>query len=222
MRKILVANWKQNKNLAEVEGWLSEFGSLIEGKSYDIDVVIAPSHPYLAQISEFAKNYDWVYVGAQDISAYENGTHTGEVGGEQLKDFVKYCIVGHSERGEDTSAVLEKIKRTEANGITPIICFVEPEKLNDINKNNSILLWEDPGNISQGGIYIPKPSEEIESGVKEIKSSYSISSSLIYGGSINRQNASDLGKIAELDGGIVGGASLDAKHFFDILTAFTQ
>ena len=221
MKKVVVANWKQNMDTEEVKKWLSDFGGMVEGFSSNVTVIICPSHPYLFVVAEFAKNYDWISVGSQDISVHEKGTHTGEVGAPQVKNFADFCIVGHSERGEDTAVVAQKIGLAFAAGLIPIICFVKPERLNDLKRDNAILLWEDPGNISHDGVFTPKPVEGIKSGILEIKEKYGIREGLIYGGSINRQNAADLGNIAELDGGIVGGASLDPQHFYEIVKAFS-
>lgn len=222
MKKTFIANWKQNMTLAEVRSWLSDFESLIKDFSTDLAVVIAPSHPYLPMLAEFAKKYDWIFVSSQDISSFDKGTHTGEVGGDQIKDFADYCIVGHSERKEELEVVLQKVDQAFSHNLIPIICFVEPKKLNDVKRDGAVLLWEDPGNISQGGVFEPKPTEDIARGVKEIKEKYGIEEGLIYGGSINRQNAQNLGKIPELDGGISGGASLDAQHFFELISAFSR
>lgn len=222
MNKVVIANWKQNLSLTEVQDWLSKFNKLVGDFDTNLDVLVASSHPYLGVVEAFAKKYDWLHTCAQDLSATENGTHTGEVGAAQIKDFAKYCIVGHSEREEDREVVEAKIEQCFANGITPIICFVEPEKLEYLKRDNAILLWEDPGNISQGGVFNPKDTKEIEQGIKEIKEKYDVKEGLIYGGSITRNNASELGDINELDGGISGGASLDPEHFFDIVKGFSK
>jgi triosephosphate isomerase len=221
MKKVVIANWKQNMTMTEVKKWLTDFGGMLEGFSGNVTVVICPSHPHLSIVSDFAKDYDWISVGSQDISAHEKGTYTGEVGALQVKDFADFCIVGHSERGEETSVVAQKIELAFTAGLTPIICFVNPERLNDLKRDNAILLWEDSGNISHDGVFTPKPVEEIRSGVLEINEKYDIKEGLIYGGSINRQNVADLGNITELDGGIVGGASLDPQHFFEIVKSFS-
>ncbi len=225
--KILVANWKQNMNLGEVEKWLSDFAplaaSLPAGTEENIRVVLCPSHPYLPVVAAFAKKYPWLAVGSQDISQYPNGTHTGEVGAQQVADFAKYCIVGHSERGESDEVVQLKINEAHAVGLIPVVCFVQPERLNALNLDGgAVLLWEDPGNISHDGVFTPKPSQEIAEGAAKIKQDHRIISPFIYGGSINRQNAHELANIPELDGGIAGGASLDPQHFFEIIQAFAK
>ncbi|OGC47898.1 hypothetical protein A2886_01410 [candidate division WWE3 bacterium RIFCSPHIGHO2_01_FULL_42_13] len=228
--KILVANWKQNMNLAEVEKWLSDFAPLAEslpaGTEENIKVILCPSHPYLPAVAAFVQKYPWLVAGSQDISQYPSGTHTGEVGALQAADFAKYCIVGHSERGESDEVVQLKINEAHAADLIPIVCFVQPERLSALNLDEEagevVLLWEDPGNISHGGVFTPKPSQEIAEGTAKIKQDHHITSPFIYGGSINRQNAYELANIPGLDGGIAGGASLDPKHLFEIIQAFAK
>lgn len=221
MNKLVVANWKQNKNLAEVKEWLLTFSSLIEESSVNnVDVVICPPHPYLETVSDFAKNYDWIFVGAQDVSKHERGSHTGELGASQAADFVDYAIVGHSERSETTEVTLEKAKRCIEESIIPIICFKDPAELRVYKEIAGYFLWEDPATISKGGEFRPKPVEKIQEGILEIAGNYPIGRGILYGGSINKENASGLGKAPKLSGGVSGSASLDPEHFYKIIRSF--
>jgi len=208
-------------DLKKTQTWLSEFGKLIEGFSTDVTAIICPPAPYLEKVAEFAKGYDWISVGSQDISAYDEGAHTGEEGAAQVKDYAEYCIVGHSERKEERSVVNQKVDLALSTGLTPIVGFVDSDQIADIEREKCLLLWEDPENISKGGVFKPKPVSDIEEGCKKIREKYDIEHGLLYGGSINRQNASDLGNMFGLDGGVVGGASLDPQHFFEIVKAFS-
>ena len=125
MKKVLVANWKQNMNLKETAAWLSEFNELVKDFKAEVEVIICPSAPYLEVVSKFAKDFDWVSVGSQDISSYENGAHTGDIGASQVTDYAQYCILGHSERGEERPLVAQKVEQALRGGLTPIIGFVE-------------------------------------------------------------------------------------------------
>ena len=185
-----------------------------------MEVIICPSAPYLEVVSKFAKDFDWVSVGSQDISSYENGAHTGDIGASQVTDYAQYCILGHSERGEERPLVAQKVEQALRGGLTPIIGFVEFAQLDGIKRANAILLWEDPGNISHDGVFTPMPVEEIAAGIEELREKANIEHGLLYGGSINRENAADLANLAGLDGGVVGGASLDPQHFFELVKAF--
>lgn len=221
MSKLIVANWKQNKNIEETESWLSEFERLIKNEPVEnVDVVICPSAPYLSTVSDFTKKYDWIFTGAQDISEYEQGSHTGEIDGTQLKDFVNFCIVGHSERSETSEQVVEKTKMCVLNDITPIICFEDAELLGQLKEIDAYFLWEDPATISKGGDFKPKPLDEIKVGISDIIDNHDIGKGLLYGGSISKDNASRLAKIEGLSGGVSGSASLDASHFYKIVKSF--
>ena len=221
MNKLIVANWKQNINLIEVEDWLNEFGELIEESPIEnVDVVICPTHAYLGIVKDFAEKYGWIFVGAQDVSKYENGSHTGELGALQAADFADYAIVGHSERSETTEVTLEKARSCIKESITPIVCFKDPAELRVYKDIDGYFLWEDPATISKGGEFRPKPVEKIQGGVLDIVGNYPIGKGLLYGGSISEDNASGLSKISRLSGGVSGSASLDANHFYKIVKSF--
>lgn len=220
MKKVLVANWKQNMNLKEIQAWLSEFGELVKDFKTEVEVIICPAAPYLEVVSKFAKDFDWISVGSQDISSHEEGAHTGDISASQVADYAQYCILGHSERGEDRLVVAQKVEQALSGGLTPIVGFVEFAQLDGIKRENAILLWEDPGNISHDGVFTPMPVEEIAAGIEKIREKANIEHGLLYGGSINRKNAADLANILGLDGGVVGGASLDPQHFFELVKAF--
>ena len=218
MRKVVVGNWKQNKSLAEVEAWVSEFVNLVSASSVsNVDIIVAASFPYLAKLGELCAAIPNFYVAAQDVSEFEDGRHTGKVSAAQIKDFVKYCIVGHSETGDSAEVAMKKAKMCLAQGVTPVFCFVDIENPPAVEKALLVLVWEDLENIStaEGG-YKPKSAETIAAAVQKLHES------VLYGGSVNRQNASELSNISELAGVLPGNASLEAKHFFDIVSAFDK
>ena len=214
--KLVIANWKMNMNLPETTGWLEEFTRMQKNDSLAVEVVIAPPFPYLGEVKSTGLS-----VGAQDVSALEKGAHTGEVGAFQIKDYCKYCIVGHSERKEDKAAVLKKRNACLKARIIPIVCFVDPADALDYYADGAVLAWEDPANISVGGNYKAKDPQEIDAEATFMKKSLPDNATLVYGGSVNRQNAKELANIVELDGVLVGNASLDPAHFMEIVEAFT-
>lgn len=221
MNKLIVANWKQNKSLEQVKSWIKDFKSLVDGGGVsNVDVVICPSYPYLEIVSDFAKDYAWIFVGAQNVSRKDSGSYTGEVGAGQIKDFVDFCIVGHSERSETSEIVVEKIDRCLENSITPIICFEDEAFLSKYKEPSAYYLWEDPATISKGGSFKPKPLDEIKKGVDKIVNNHSVGKGLLYGGSINKDNSSGLSKVNNLSGGVSGSASLDPQHFYKIIKSF--
>jgi len=182
----------------------------------DRHIIICPSFPYLSLLKEVSGKIGFE-VGAQDLSIFEKGAHTGETGNFQLKELINYCIVGHSERKESIDTVIIKRDLCIKAGVAPVICFVDEKDLKKLDTKGAILCWEDPNNISKGGVYREKSPLEIAKGMEEIKEKVSKETLVIYGGSVNRENIKSLNEIKEIDGVLVGNASLDPNHFADII-----
>jgi triosephosphate isomerase len=216
--KYIIANWKMNMNLSQVESWVDKFSELIPEEGFKNKVLLAGSYPYLAEILNFCLEYN-LECCAQDVSTYEQGAHTGEVGAFQLSDFCKYCLVGHSERNEDKKTVLAKRDACLKFGLTPIVCFAQKEDWSNSNIEGALLAWEDPDNISQDGLYREKDSQDIVDAY-EYFATEAPHLSIIYGGSVHKDNAPELAKITNLGGALIGNASLDPKHFLSIISAF--
>lgn len=217
--KYIIANWKMNMGLEDIESWVSSFSDFKKYLRPDMEIVIAPSNIHIPLINEvFGKT--GIRIGAQDISLEEKGAHTGENGAFQIKEFCKYSIVGHSERKEDKETVIKKRDVCLKEGITPIVCFVEPSNLSDLHKEGVIIAWENPKNISKEGVYNPENPEVIREIAKEIRKMIPPKTPLIYGGSVNETNIEAISKIDEIDGVLVGNASLDSKIFLDIIRCY--
>jgi triosephosphate isomerase len=208
-------NWKQNGTSSEISNFLSllELSSI----SKEIEVCLFPPFPYLG-ISSSDKN---LTTGAQNISEFEGGSFTGEVSAFMLKDFkVKYCLVGHSERRKYFFEVEEnisaKIKLLEKNGIIPVLCI--GETLNERKEGKFFeLLLKQLGVLTSNCLIAYEPVWAIGSGVTpsvyEIRevadfvfSKYN--KKIIYGGSVNENNIDEIGKISDINGVLVGNASL--------------
>ena len=215
--KYIVANWKMNMSLQDVLGWAAGFDTTVLNAG--IEVIVAPSSLHIFPIAEILKKTG-VNLAAQDVSAEEKGAHTGETGAFQVKELCKYAVIGHSERKEILEIVARKIDLCLANGIIPIVCFIEPEKISLYKRPGIIYAWEDPANISKNGRYKEKSNEEIEEGVNKIREILDSGEPLLYGGSVNGQNISGLVNIEKLDGVLVGHASLNPKHFSGIIASY--
>ena len=213
--KYFIANWKMNMGIKEVVAWVESY-SRASSKIKNTKVIIAPSTPHLPLLSEVNQRLNFE-ISAQDVSAFEKGAHTGEIGTFQIKEFCKYSIVGHSERKESFDTVIAKRDFCLKEGITPIVCFVKTPDAPKLYKAGVILAWEDPSNISLNGTYRDKDPKEVAGGVAQIRSFLPEEAILIYGGSVNRENIKDLAKIQGIDGVLVGNASLDPNHFIDII-----
>jgi triosephosphate isomerase len=216
--KYFIANWKMNMSIKEIVSWVEEFSKIKLVDQQDRKIIICPSQPHIPLIKEFSNEMGFL-VGAQDVSVFEKGAHTGETGSFQLTELCTYVLVGHSERKETPDVVIQKRDAAIKAGITPIICFVDIANITKINSKGVLLAWEDPNNISLNGVYREKDPADIENGINSIRSLVSHDTSVIYGGSVNRENIKALNKIKGIDGVLVGNAGLDPEHFADIINS---
>jgi triosephosphate isomerase len=203
--KYFVANWKMNMELSSVKNWIEKF----EGNKEDVIIACSTSHFHTVKESGYN-------VCSQDVSMFEKGAHTGETGAFQIADYCSYSIVGHSERSEDFETVIKKRDLCLKEGVTPIVCFTKPGDALQYYAENCILAWEDPQNISVDGVYREKAFGEVRTNIHLIKAGLPEGAEVIYGGSVNRQNIAELASIEGLNGVLVGNASLDPGHFYEI------
>ncbi len=225
LRKLVIANWKQNKTLEEALTWCGEFGRLIEGVEGGtrvnldaVTVVVCPPAPFVDKVAGALKPLG-VAVGVQDVSPFADGAHTGFIGVNQVKKYCNYAIVGHSERQEDRQLVHQKAQLCLGAGITPLVCFKSPDQYKIMD--GAIYALEDPQNISQNGVYQAKSLAEVQKLVDEARKFFGDEATLIYGGSVNEENAGELATVLELDGVLVGNASLNPVTFADIVGKFS-
>ena len=216
--KCVIANWKMKMSQADIENWILDFKGRY--KPSDVRIIVAPSFVNIPYVKNTLGSLERVFVGAQNVSADSKGSHTGEVGAFQLRDYCKYVIVGHSERAESPALVVKKRDIVLEHGLIPIVCFTTPNQASFFYTECAILAWEDPENISSGGVYSEKPLEEVEENIGLIKESLPEDAILLYGGSVNRDNIDDLVKLSKLGGVLVGQASLDSNHFIELIGAY--
>ena len=220
-KKFVIANWKENLNSKDIREWFVGYNKASNGKGLNTRNIIAPSLLHLKETLGLSKNLGFE-ISAQNVSIHEKGAHTGEIGAFQLLDYCSYCIVGHSETKDKVKDILIKRDLCLKYKITPIICFTDPVDLEILYKDGVVLAWENPEHISKDGEYKPENTLKIKRLIVVFKSKLPINALILYGGSVNRQNANELGNIPELDGVLVGHASLDPTHFQDILGAFDR
>lgn len=214
MKKYIVANWKMNMNKDKTNNWLADWTELNK-QSLDNTVVIAPTSMYLYLFSEHPQ----LLLSGQDVSENEKGAYTGDIAAFQLKEYCQFCIVGHSERAEHKDIVIEKAQRCIESDIKPIICFADSTRVEEYLVEGAILTWEDPSNISVNGVFRPKPVEEIAQEAKRIRTRIPADMPLLYGGSVSENNIAEINTIPELNGVLVGAASLNAQSFYKIASA---
>ncbi len=188
-----------------------------------------------------------ISLGAQDISMHSSGAYTGEVSAAMLKEFnVRYCLVGHSERrqyhGETDQTVSLKAKAALASGITPIVCVGETLAEREAGKTEEVvkrqlaavihdnghciseivLAYEPVWAIGTGKTATPQMAQAVHAVLRaQIKaaSTHPERVKILYGGSMNAANAAELLAQTDIDGGLIGGASLKAPDFLKIMAA---
>ncbi len=244
IKKLIAGNWKMNGGLAANEALLRALLTGVGQPSADV-AVCAPA-PYLAQVQGLLADspIDW---GAQDMSAHEQGAYTGEVSAAMLKDFgCRYAIVGHSERrqyhGETDALVAAKAQRALAAGITPIVCVGETlvereaEQTEAVVKrqlaavihavahctSEIVVAYEPVWAIGTGKTATPEQAQQVHAVLRAqlaAATSHPERVRILYGGSMNAANAASLLAQPDIDGGLIGGASLKAPDFLQIVAA---
>ncbi len=211
------------------------------------DVAVCVPAPYLAPAQAWLQGQDRLRLGAQDLSQHEAGAYTGEVSAGMLRDFgVHYCVVGHSERrqyhGETDAAVAAKVQRALAAGITPIVCVgetlaeresgrtadtVKRQLAAVIHANGHcisevVVAYEPVWAIGTGKTATPEQAQEVHALLRAqlaAASAHADRIPLLYGGSMNAGNAATLLRQPDINGGLIGGASLKAADFLAIVAA---
>jgi len=233
MDKLIVANWKMNMaTVAEIEEFFENF---FPPRYERTQIVICPNFLNIATIAEFIDE-DEIYLGAQDISAYEGGAYTGEISAATLDDAdVDFVIVGHSERrthlGETDKMINEKIKRALEYDITPILCIGETLAQREGGKTEEVLAnqiklclhmvdaekvvvaYEPVWAIGTGQAASIDDIAEVHAFIRNILPE----SKILYGGSVTDKNARSIMAIENVDGVLVGGAALDPEKFAEII-----
>lgn len=243
-KKLIAGNWKMNGSLAAnqtlVEAMLAGIGQPAA------DVALCAPAPYLAQLQGLLHGspISW---GAQDVSAHEQGAYTGEVSVGMLKDFgCRYAIVGHSERrqyhGETDETVAAKAQRALSAGLTPIVCVGETLAQREAGETEAVVkrqlaavihvvghciteivvAYEPVWAIGTGKTATPEMAQAVHAVLRAQLAAATTNPKrihILYGGSMNAANAASLLAQPDIDGGLIGGASLKAADFLAIVAA---
>lgn len=226
MKKLfIVANWKSNKTVGEAEEWLKQVASSQYLVSSDIEIIICPPFTLLSNLRILTTNYhlpDTFKVGAQDVSPFPDGAYTGEVSARMLKDLgVEYVIIGHSERRkyfkEDEKILANKVKQALNFGLIPIYCV--QDKTTPVPEGVKIIAYEPTFAIGTGNADTPENSNEV---AKAYKEKMGMDISVLYGGSVNEENAQRICQQPNINGVLIGGASLDPNKFRELIDNASQ
>jgi triosephosphate isomerase len=247
-KKIIAGNWKMNKTIAEaltlVKGIQAELAGCV-----DVEVVVCPPFTALKSVGDVLADSQ-VKLGCQNMSSEDGGAYTGEISHTMLKElFVKYVILGHSERREyykETDFwVNKKVKKALEKNLRPIVCV--GEKLADREAGNTekvveaqvrgsladitaeqfenvVVAYEPVWAIGTGKTATSEQAQEVHAFIRGIirdmvgeKAAKGLR--IQYGGSMKASNAKELLSQPDIDGGLIGGAALDARSFIDIVKA---
>ncbi|HRI18801.1 MAG TPA: triose-phosphate isomerase [Burkholderiaceae bacterium] len=237
-RKLVVGNWKMNGSLAANAALLQSLRGA--GEAWPCDLAICAPYPYLAQVRDALQGSALAW-GAQDCSAHASGAFTGEVSAAMLAEFgCQYVIVGHSERrtlhGEGDQLVADKAKIALAHGLTPIVCVGETLTQREQGATSEVVMrqlsaaihtlahciaqvvvaYEPVWAIGTGRTATPEQAQEVHALLRrqlQAATEKAASMKILYGGSVKADNAATLFGQPDIDGGLIGGASLVAADF---------
>lgn len=246
MKKLIAGNWKMNGSLAANEALVKAMLDGLQGSAPAADMALCVPAPYLAQLQSLLQGSPVAW-GAQDVSAHEQGAYTGEVSVAMLKDFgCRYAIVGHSERrqyhGETDALVAAKAQRALAAGVTPIVCVGETLDEREAGQtevvvkrqlaavihavahctSEIVVAYEPVWAIGTGKTATPDMAQQVHAVLRAQLSAATQHPErvhILYGGSMNAANAASLLAQPDIDGGLIGGASLKAADFLQIVAA---
>lgn len=242
-RQLVAGNWKMNGDKALIE----QMQQQLSAASLDnMDVVICPPFPYFGLFDSKQK------LGSQNVSQFDSGAHTGEVSVAMLKEFnCQYVIIGHSERRADNhesnELVALKVEQVLKANLTPILCVGEPENVREDGTlfdyiaaqldavllkvgisqcADMVLAYEPIWAIGTGKTASPAQAQEVHAFIRGhlAKQDDNIAANIVilYGGSVKGNNAQELFSQADVDGGLIGGASLNPEDFLSICQAANQ
>ena len=244
-RKLVVGNWKMHGSRPANAELLA---ALIAGRPYAADVAVCVPHVFLSETAATLAGTDLRW-GAQDVSEHEQGAYTGEVSAAMLAECgCRYAIVGHSERrayhAESDAVVARKAQAALARGVTPIVCVGETLEQRDAGETEAVVkrqlsavihqlthcaseivvAYEPVWAIGTGRTATPEQAQAVHAVLRaqlHAATGHGGTMRILYGGSVKADNAATLFAQPDIDGGLIGGASLKAADFIAICRAAT-
>ena len=237
---LIVGNWKMQGTVESAVALASQLGEQWNANK-SVEMIIFPPFIHIsavaATIAETA-----ISLGGQNVSEYPSGAYTGEISAEMLVDQgCKYALVGHSERralfNESSETVAEKFKAAQSAGLIPILCVGESLQqrqdgqtvevvsaqiaavMNVAGLQNvcrAVIAYEPIWAVGTGETASPEQAQQVHSAIRAQLGEAGEATPLLYGGSVKAANAAELFAQPDIDGGLVGGASLEANEFLNI------
>lgn len=245
-KKLVAGNWKMHGSLESSSALVKALSAGIDGGA---DLLVCPPYPYLRSVAEAIAGSAILLGAQDVSTYTGSGAFTGEVSGAMLADVgCRYAIVGHSERrtllGERDAVVAEKFQAAQAAGLTPILCVGETLEERESNRTeevverqikavidaagiaafaNAVVAYEPVWAIGTGKTATPEQAQAVHARIRgmigEQDATIAAGLLILYGGSVKAGNAAELFAMEDIDGGLVGGASLDASEFLSIYGA---
>lgn len=244
-QKLVAGNWKMHGSQQMVTALLKK---LLSKQTPSVKLLVFPPYPYLSQAAELLAGSS-IGLGAQDCSKAIEGAYTGEVSAKMLAELgVSHVLLGHSERrqyhAESDALVLEKTQQAIAAGLVPVVCVGETLAQREAGDTDKVVLqqltsilqglslealqklvvaYEPVWAIGTGLTATPEQAQEVHallrSAVARVSKELAATMLFLYGGSMRPDNAVSLLEMPDIDGGLIGGASLDADQFLAIAKA---
>jgi len=220
--KYFIANWKARKNLSQLDTWIKIFTEAINENSQlslklaenQIRIIICPPFSLLSTLKNNLPKIPNIFLGAQDISQFDEGNFTGEITAKNLRELAKYTIIGHSERrkyfNEDGNILTQKILMAKKYSLEPIFCLRDEKDL--LPENPHLIAYEPVAAIGTGQNESP---EKVLSMKKRLN--LPDKNVFIYGGSVDENNVQEYLNTKEINGFLIGSASLDPQQFYEII-----
>ena len=243
MRKVVIAgNWKMHKTQAEAAEFVQALMPQIEGVPDNRELVLCAPFTALGLLADKLSNTA-VKVGAQNIHWEKSGAFTGEISGPMLSELgIRYVVVGHSERrqyfGDTDETVNARLKAAQEAGLTPILCVGETKQqrdanqtedviesqvkkaLVDVNQFNLVIAYEPIWAIGTGDTCASDEANRVIQKIRSLLSNQEVS--IQYGGSVKPTNVDEIMAQSDIDGALVGGASLTAESFAQLANYTAQ
>ena len=238
-KPLLAGNWKMHGTAKSAAKLADQLAAYVGEKP---EMMVFPSFVSIPAVVAALSEHSAIAIGAQNLSHHSEGAYTGEISGQMLADIgCSHVLVGHSERrtynAENNELVAEKFAAAQASGLIPILCIGETlqqrqeslqlqvikaqitaviERVGLQNVCDAIIAYEPVWAVGTGETATPEQAQQVHSFIRSELGEQGKDTQLLYGGSINADNAASLFYQPDIDGGLVGGASLEAEHFMKI------
>ena len=241
IKPLVAGNWKMHGGTEKASNLAAQLAEQW-GDNLAVEMVLFPPFVHLSAVKAAVANTG-IAVGAQNISQHSSGAYTGEISGAMLVDQgCDFVLVGHSERrelfSESNQTVAEKFKAAQDVGLTPILCVGESlqqrqqEQTLDVvaaqiaavidcvglsNVCRAVIAYEPVWAIGTGEVASPEQAQQVHSAIRAQLGEAGVETRLLYGGSVKASSAAELFTQQDINGGLVGGASLEAREFLNIV-----